>query len=215
MTHEPTDDDAALIAHLLHGANARARASALLLHHDGLAGLARADPGASFAGLRPAEVRRLQVALELGRRALRVRPHPPRSVRGAADAASLLAPGFAGLQVEELHALYLDRRLRPLAVRPLTRGSSSYTIVDPAQILRPAVALDAAAVVLAHNHPSGDLLPSPQDEVVTQRVGRAAQALGVRLLDHLIVAGAGWTSMVERGAWRPPEGADASWAHCP
>jgi DNA repair protein RadC len=119
---------------------------------------------------------------------------------------ALLAGPLRALEHEELHALYLDRRNRPMAVRALTRGSDAFTIVDPRQVFRPAVRLGALAVILAHNHPSGDPSPSPADLEVTRRVDRAGKVLGIRLLDHLVITAGAETSIAERGvleAWSP------------
>lgn len=112
--------------------------------------------------------------------------------------------GMAFLPNEELHAMYLDRRNRPLAVRVLTRGSDAYTVVDPRQVYQVAVRLGAAAVILAHNHPSGDPTPSVQDLDVTRRVQRSGKVLGIRLLDHLVV-GSHVVSLAEQGALDPWE----------
>jgi DNA repair protein RadC len=147
------------------------------------------------AGLGPAKARRLLRALELGRRAL----HEPRVTRqpvtNARQAWRYLQPAFVGARVEELHAMYLDRRLRPIEIRRLSRGSDRFTVVDPLQVLRPAVALGATGVVLAHNHPSGSLEPSRQDVEVTGRVGAAARVVGIQLIDHLIVGHGDYRSM--------------------
>lgn len=166
----------------------------LLRAHGGLSGLAAADPGelAAIRGVGTARAIRLHAALELGRRSLR-EPLAPRPVLTPEDAAALLGPALRGLPCEELHALYLDRRNRPLAQRALTRGSDAFTVVDPRQVFRPAVQLGAVGVVLAHNHPSGDPTPSHQDRDVTRRVRRAGEVLGVTLVDHLVFGGHAWT----------------------
>ncbi len=189
--------DAELTA-LLVGTGAGGRsaleiAADLLRRHGGLAGLARCDPGelAAVPGIGPARAVRLHAALEMGRRSLR-HPSPAPVVDGPEAAARQLAPPLRGLAHEELHALYLDRRNRPVAHRRLTRGSSSYTVVDPRQVFRPAVQLGAAGVILAHNHPSGDPTPSVQDREVTRRTRRAGEVLGIHLVDHLVVAGDLW-----------------------
>lgn len=199
LTHGPHRLGDAELLGLLVGTGAGGRGPVeigadLLRVHGGLAGLASADP-AELAGVRgvgTVRAIRLHAALELGRRSLR-EPLAPRPVLTPDDAAALLVPGLRGLPCEELHALYLDRRNRPLAHRALTRGSDAYTVVDPRQVFRPAVQLGAVGVVLAHNHPSGDPTPSAQDRDVTRRVRRAGEVLGVTLVDHLVVAGDRWS----------------------
>ena len=101
---------------------------------------------------------------------------------------------------ESLSAVYLNRRHVPIATRVLTKGSPDYTVVDPKQVLRPAVELFASAFILAHNHPSGDNEPSPDDIAVTERRSEAGRILGVDLLDHIIIGMGGlYTSLAERG----------------
>jgi DNA repair protein RadC len=102
-----------------------------------------------------------------------------------------------------MQGLHVDRRLRPIAVRTLTRGTDQITLVDPRQVYRPAAALGAWGVIVAHNHPSGDPTPSSQDRVVTHRLAQAGQVLGVRLVDHLVVADGHAVSLAEVGAVPP------------
>jgi DNA repair protein RadC len=182
------------------GLDARAVAAALLDRFDGLSGVASASVAelASVRGVGAVTAARVLAALTLGRRLYRDGPAPDR-IEGPRDAARLLAPALAPLEFEELHAAYVDRRHRVLARVALTRGSAAFTVVDPAQVYRPAVRLGASGVVLAHNHPSGDPAASDADVQVTRRVDAAGRALGVRLLDHLIVAGDRVTSLAEQG----------------
>lgn len=166
-------------------------ARALLGTFGSLHAIARV-PAASLLqvdGLGHRRALRLQAALEIGRRSL-APPDPTRAISSASDAEAVLGPPLRRLQVEELHALYLDRRRRPRAHRRLTRGTDGYTIVDPRQVFRHAVSTGASAVIMAHNHPSGDVSPSAQDRDVTRRVARAGGILGIPLLDHLVIAGA-------------------------
>ncbi len=104
--------------------------------------------------------------------------------------------------------MYLDRRRRPLALRALTRGSDAYTVVDPRQVFRVAVAVGASAVILAHNHPSGDPEPSSQDVRITERLAQAGNVVGVPLVDHLVLGSPEFRSMAEEGhlpEWGPVE----------
>ncbi len=141
---------------------------------------------------------RVRAALALGRLSLRpVASSKP--VSSVEDSYAVLSPGLRGLDVEELHALYLDNALQPLALRTLARGTERFTFVDPKSVYRPAVAMRACALIVAHNHPSGDPAPSPQDHEVTRRLVDAGRALGVRLLDHLIIGARGYTSFARRG----------------
>ncbi len=186
--------------------SSRAIASDLLDTFGSLSDIAAAPVQAlaRVHGVGPALAVRVHAACQLGRRALR-RPggpvHTPdqvwRQLRGL----------MAGLTREELHGLYLDRRGHLRFHRRLTVGTARFTIVDPAQILGPALASGCPALVLAHNHPSGDPEPSEADIVCTRRVAEAAGVLGVRLLDHIVVGNDTYVSLAERGmlpAWAEP-----------
>ena len=139
----------------------------------------------------------LSVAIELGRRAMRQGAQTP-AVLGAEDAYRLLYPEMAARGRESLWALYLSRRRTLLSQRCLTTGNDAHTIVDPRQVLRPAVQLGAAAVIVAHNHPSGAPEPSPQDILVTRRLLGAAEIVGVEVLDHIIIGAGCYVSLAER-----------------
>ena len=187
----------------------RVIAAGLLDRFGSLDDMALADPRelAEVPGLGRASAVRLHAALEVGRRSMRSPPQSDAPVLTPAQAAAHLQPGLSGLADEQLHALYLDRRRRPMGLRHLTTGSDRYTVVDPRQIFRPALRVGAHAVVLAHNHPSGDPEPSTQDEEVTRRCATAGRVLGIAVLDHIVVGGTSWTSLAERGrlpAWTPP-----------
>lgn len=183
------------------GRSALEVAASVLMRFGSLRAVADA-PAAALAevpGVGPARAIRVHAALQAGRRSLR-QPADVEVVSSPAAAFALLGPPLRALPEEELHAIYLDRRQRLLGRRALTRGSDAFTVVDPRQVFRPAIAWRASAVILAHNHPSGDPEPSRQDLDVTHRVAEAGRVLGVRLQDHLVVGDVSWVSMSERGA---------------
>ncbi len=204
--------DAELLALLLEtgtaGRSALGVATDLLERFGSVRALSRHQAAelALVRGVGLARAVRILAALELGRRALGA--PPTAGVVDTPEAAwRLLGPRLVGLPEEELHALYLDRRRRPIAHRRLTAGSDGFTVVEPRQVFRYAVGLGAQAVLLAHNHPSGDPTPSPQDRDVTARVARAGGLLGVPLLDHLIVGDGSWVSLAAEGllpSYGPP-----------
>ncbi len=178
--------------------------AALTLCFPDLADLAEAPVEALMeAGLSWKRAVRLHAALGIGRRSARRRPPDTLPVRSAAEAALWFLPALRGLGHEELHALYLDRRGRPLCYRRLSSGSDAATVVDPRQILRPAVAVGAACLIIGHNHPSHDPEPSREDLLATRRLAAACAALGVRLHDHLIIGGERYVSLLERGEIAP------------
>lgn len=184
------------------GRSSRELAAALLGRFGALPAVAEAPVEAlrQVPGIGPARAVRLHAALQAGRRAARGVGSASPQVRGAEDAWLLLRPGLEGLEQEELHALYLDRRQQVLALRPLTRGSDGATIVEPRQVFRPAVQCGATSVIVAHNHPSGDPSPSAEDLAATRRLASAGQILGISLMDHLILGRGCYLSLRAEGA---------------
>ena len=177
----------------------RGPALASLLTEQGLASVANRQPEALVSlGLTPREAEIVSVSFELGRRAIPT-PITMPPITTPQAAAAWFQPVLEGLAVEEFHALYLDRRLRPLRYVKHTRGSDAHTVVDCASVYRVAVELGAVAVVVGHNHPSGDPTPSPEDQMITRRLQAGLQTLGIRLNDHIIVGRGTFTSMAERG----------------
>lgn len=115
-------------------------------------------------------------------------------------AAELALPLLAGADRERCVALLLDTKHRLLSRTTVSVGSVDHTFMSPRELYRDALLANAAAVVVAHNHPSGDPEPSRDDELVTRRLVAAGEVVGVDLLDHLVVGGDGWVSLARRGA---------------
>jgi DNA repair protein RadC len=120
-------------------------------------------------------------------------------VECAKDAALWFRPLLDGQECERLAVLALTRRNKVLDCAVLTVGNDAHTIVDPKQIFRWALAQEASAVILAHNHPSGDPTPSYADIDVTTRCQQAGAILGVQVLDHLVIGAGRWVSLREEG----------------
>lgn len=122
----------------------------------------------------------------------------------------LLLPHLVGFEQERLVVLALDRRRKLVDIEILSVGSADFTIVCTKTIFRWVLgrSVPVAAILLAHNHPSGDAEPSSQDIDVTTAIARAGRVLGIRLVDHIVVAGVGqWVSLAERGilpVWDSP-----------
>ena len=179
----------------------RSRVDSLLASHS-LDVLSRFDATelCDVAGLTRAQGRALSAAFELGRtierskRTLRARLDRPSAV------ARLLAPEVRGLEVETFHVLVLDARHALLAHEIIARGTLDSAPVHPREVFRPALRRGAAAIVVAHNHPSGAAEPSTQDLDVTRRLAAAGRVLGVPVLDHVVLGAGRWTSLRERGA---------------
>ncbi len=104
---------------------------------------------------------------------------------------------------EHFAAIYLDAKNVPLAWRVIAIGTLSGCLVHPREVFRPGLIVGAAAIVVLHNHPSGELTPSAEDLKVTQRLDAAGALLGIRVLDHLILGSTGFYSFAERGHLNP------------
>ena len=150
-------------------------------------------------GIGEAQAGRLVAMLELSRR-LQGPPAGERlRVTSPADGANLLLGRMAHLQQEELWVILLDTRNRVLDIATIYRGSLNTSVVRIGEVFRPAVEAPAAAVIVAHNHPSGDPSPSPEDVNVTRQIVQAGKLLDIELLDHLIIGNGIFVSLKERG----------------
>lgn len=114
-------------------------------------------------------------------------------------AAEVLLPVFNNADRERCVAVYVDTKHRLLSVVTVSIGSIDHTFMAPREVFRDALLENAAAVVLAHNHPSGDPEPSSDDVAVSQRLSRAGSMIGVEVLDHLVVGDNRWVSLARRG----------------
>ena len=175
----------------------------LLARYDGLAGLAEADIQdlVRTPGVGPAKAAELKAALEIGRRLVLARVGEKPKIGSAADAAAYVAPSMRGLEQETLRAMLLDTRHRVLDVETVAVGSLNVLGARTREVFRAAVRRNCAAVILAHNHPSGDTTPSADDLRLTRAAIRAGELLGIEVLDHLVIGktGEGYTSIREIG----------------
>lgn len=197
--------DAELLALLLRsgvaGQSVLQLADGLLQRFDGLAGLLRAPLTAldGVRGLGPARRAALQAVLELARRALE-QPLAERPVLSEAIAVEqLLRLRLGALPHEVFAVLFLDSQLRLIAFEELFRGSLNQTAVYPREVVQRALQHRAAALILAHNHPSGVAEPSQSDQTLTAQLRQALALVDVRLLDHFVVGAGACTSMAARG----------------
>src|SRR5579884_573668 len=125
-------------------------------------------------------------------------------VRSPADLASYLAPELADLAQEQLRVVLLDTKNHILGTQLVYQGGINATAIRLADCFREAVARGAASVVFAHNHPTGDPTPSPEDVRLTRDAGQVGELLGIELLDHIVVGRQGHVSLRELGLYRPP-----------
>lgn len=147
------------------------------------------------SGVGGATSARLLAALELGVRLSQEGvPDRPR-IRGPEDVFRLMAPRLRDLPHEQFHALLLNSQHRVLRDVLVTRGILDASLIHPREVFRPAILERAAAVILVHNHPSGDPAPSSEDRTVTRQMNEAGRVIGIPVLDHVVVANGGWQSI--------------------
>ncbi|MGC9523319.1 MAG: RadC family protein [Anaerolineae bacterium] len=182
------------------GENVLTMASRILANFDGLAGLARADFAqlAAERGLGPAKTAQILAALELGRRMMAESPEERWQIRAPSDAAHILIPLIGHREAEHFVILYLDTRNRVTAREILYKGSLNTSLVRIGEVFRGAVRRNCAAVIVAHNHPSGDPNPSPEDVALTRRLVEAGNLLEIPVLDHLVIGENRYVSLRER-----------------
>lgn len=176
-------------------------AQRLLTAYGGLAGLAQAPFSelVEIKGMGAAKVTQLKAAFELGRRLLVAAPHERPTVRSPTDVANLLLLEMGLLEQEHLRTVLLDSKNHVLKVHTVYIGSLNTTAVRVGELFREAIRLNCAALIVAHNHPSGDPTPSPEDVQVTRQIVEAGKLLNIDVLDHLIIGQARWVSLKERG----------------
>ena len=135
-------------------------------------------------GLGPKRIAALKAALEIGRRLLRASGDDRAQIRSPADAAQLLIPEMNLLEQEQLRVVLLDTRMRVIAMPVIYVGNLNSTIVRTAEVFREAIRQNASAIIVAHNHPSGDSSPSPEDVAVTRNIIAAGQLLDIDVMDR-------------------------------
>ncbi len=176
-------------------------AQRLLAHFDGLPGLAQApfQDLIEQKGIGPAKAVELKAAFELGRRWQIAAPQERLQVKSPQDAANLLMLEMGILEQEHLRTIMLDSKNHVLKVHTIYVGSVNTANVRVGELFREAIRLNSVAMIVAHNHPSGDPTPSPEDVAVTRKIVEAGQLLNIEVLDHLVIGQQRWVSLKERG----------------
>jgi DNA repair protein RadC len=200
--------DAQLLALLLRTGARGPRGSALeigsdlLAHHGSVAGLDRASfrELCGARGLGPAKAAGVMAALELGRRLVAGDGRSRQRLSSSREVAASFAPRLFNLPREVFIAVLLTARNEVIREFTVAVGCLTGTLVHPREVFQPAVRDSAAAVILVHNHPSGDPTPSPEDVQLTERLVEAGRILGIRVLDHVVVARGGHASLLDRPA---------------
>jgi DNA repair protein RadC len=180
-------------------------ANRLLQRSGGLHGLTRTAFGELHLvpGVGNARAAQVLAAVELGRRTL-VRGGTERPRLGTPrQLASYLLPQYGAGAVEQFGIVMLDTKHRMIRIKILSIGSLDTTVVHPREVFREATSASAAAIVLFHNHPSGDPTPSADDLVLTTRMVNAGDIMGIDVVDHLILADQRYFSLVEAGRLSP------------
>jgi len=198
--------DAQLISLLLRTGASGPAATALdvgaglLASHGGVTGLDRASLRelCSERGLGPAKAASLKAALELGRRLLAGAGRSRTRLSSSREVADLFTPRLFNLPREVFIAVLLNARNEVIREITVAVGCLTGSLVHPREVFQPAVRESAAAVILVHNHPSGDPSPSPEDVQLTERLVEAGRILGIRVLDHVVVALGGYASLMDR-----------------
>jgi len=177
-------------------------AGALLQTSDGslrrMGSLALADIQ-KVPGIGPAVAARVLAALELGRRMAREAAIDRPRIQGPSDVYDLCAPALRDLRQEEFRILLLNTQHAVLRELVITRGTLDASVVHPREVFRAAISESAAALILVHNHPSGDPAPSREDRDVTDQLAAAGRMVGIPVLDHVVVGDGRYVSFVEMG----------------
>lgn len=161
-----------------------------------------------ISGIGAAVAARIVAAIELGKRVAAARAARDEPITGPSDVHALFAPTLAHLPHEEFHVLLLNAQNAPICQRQVTRGILDASLIHPREVFRDAIVLRAAALILVHNHPSGNPEPSAEDLRVTRQLSSAGDQLGIPVLDHIIVAGKDFSSLAARGCLADPAGND-------
>jgi DNA repair protein RadC len=197
--------NAELIAILLRvgvtGENAVQMGQRLLNTFHGLSGLHRApfQELVDQHGLGEAKASQIKAAIELGRRLTLESPEERATINSPADAAALVQYEMSALEQEHMRVILLDRRNRVLETVEIYKGSVNSSQVRVGEVFKEAIRKNASALIVIHNHPSGDPTPSPDDVAVTRAIVQAGKLLDVDVLDHLVIGQGRWVSLKERG----------------
>ncbi|MDO8750130.1 MAG: DNA repair protein RadC [Dehalococcoidia bacterium] len=179
-------------------------ASRLLSRFGGLEGLSRASfqELSSVHGIGEAKTAQLKAALELGRRLLATTGEDRVTIRSPRDVANLLAAEMGLLDQEHFRVLLLNTKNQVMGVREVYKGNVSSAVIRASEVFQEAVRSNCPAIILVHNHPSGDPTPSPEDAQTTRQLVEAGKILDIEVLDHVVIgraASGGFVSLKERG----------------
>jgi DNA repair protein RadC len=185
----------------VEGENAIQVGQRLLREFNGLAGLQKAsyEEIRSQHGIGEAKAAQIKAAIDLGRRIASQSSSDRPVVHSPEDAADLVQYEMSALDQEQLRVLLLNTRNHVLGIKTIYQGSLNSSQVRIGELFRPAIRENAAAIIIVHNHPSGDPSPSPDDVAITQAIIKAGKLLDIQVLDHLIIGQGRFISLNRRG----------------
>lgn len=153
----------------------------------------------ALPGIGPAKAASIMAVFELGKRFSEKPLRPGHALRSSRDVYRHYQGRLANLRRETFYVVLLDTKNRVLGEARVSEGSLSSAVVHPREVFRPVIEESAAAVILVHNHPSGDPTPSAEDLTITRRLREVGEIMGVKVLDHVVIGAGRYTSFVERG----------------
>jgi DNA repair protein RadC len=176
-------------------------ANRLLAKFDGLPGLSRASFNelCSEYGVGPAKAAQLKAAMELGLRSASAQPEEKAVIRTPQDAASLVMQDMGALRQEHLRVMLLNSKNHLLAIHEVYKGNVNASTIRTSELFHNAVRENCPAIIVVHNHPSGEPEPSSDDIIATEHMVKGGKALDIEVLDHIIVGDHKFVSLKERG----------------
>jgi DNA repair protein RadC len=185
----------------VEGMNVLRLAQSILIELGGLPGLHRTpyEELCQVHGVGPAKAAQIKAAVELGRRLSIANLEEKPIIHSPDDAAAAVQYEMGALEKEHLRTILLDTRNHILKISEIYKGSLNTSVIRVGEVFRDAVRLNAAALIVAHNHPSGDPTPSPEDVAVTRAIIEAGELLGIEVLDHLVIGKNTYVSLKAKG----------------
>lgn len=206
LNGQSTLSNAELIAILIGSGNADKNAvelarEVLKTFSDKLSNLSKADINElkHHKGIGPAKAINIIAALELSKRRLKESGNESRKIQSSHDAYEAIKPYLFDLNVEEFWVAFLNRSNKIIGLKSISRGGIHGTVVDSRVIFKKALDMMSSAIILFHNHPSGNLKPSAQDDTITKQIKDAGKLLDILILDHLIVSDKSFYSYADQG----------------
>jgi len=183
------------------GENVLELAERILTEAGGLRGLVRLSLPElqQIHGIGPAKAAQVKAALELGRRSVSCDPLTQPVVNSPVDAAELVMEEMTILDREHFRIMHLSTRNNVIGISEVSVGSLNASIVHPRECFKEAIRRNANAIILLHNHPSGDPTPSKEDVAITRRLAEGGRLLGIEVLDHIIIGDKRFISLKEQG----------------